>query len=199
MPQAALEGPPPGDETRYTMTASLVLALIGPNTTGIVHRVAQIAAAHDANWVGARMANLAGQFAGIVHLELPEANMQRLMTAFGEIEHTGMRVLITKGNASASEAMMAPATDILRLGLVGNDHPGIVRDISGAVARLGVSIENLVTDCVSGAHSGGALFRASAELQVPRDVAVPELRAALESVAQDLMVDLTLEAGLPVR
>lgn len=145
------------------------------------------------------MANLAGQFAGIVHLELPEANAQRLTTAFGEIERTGMRLLITKANALAGEAMMAPVMDVLRLELVGNDHPGIVRDISGALAGLGVSIENLVTDRVSGAHSGDALFRASAELDVPRDVAVPELRGALEALAEDLMVDLTLEAGSTAR
>jgi glycine cleavage system regulatory protein len=178
-----------------TMTASLVLALIGPNTTGIVHRLAQIAADHDANWLGARMTNLAGQFAGIVHLELPEANVQALMAGFGEIERMGMRLLITKVNAPASE----PAIDVLRLEVVGNDHPGIVRDISDALARLGVSIENLVTDRTSGACSGDALFRASAALQVPGDVATSEVRAALESLAQDLMVDLTLDAGSAVR
>jgi glycine cleavage system regulatory protein len=177
------------------MNTSLVLALIGPNTTGIVHRLAQIAAAHGANWVGARMANLAGQFAGIVHLELPDANTQALMAAFGEIERTGMRLLITRGNAPANE----PAIDVLRLEVVGNDHPGIVRDISGALAGLGVSIENLVTDRVSGACSGDALFRATAELQVPDDIATSELRTALEALAQDLVVDLTLDAGSAVR
>ena len=177
------------------MKTSFVLALIGPNTTGIVHRLSQIAAAHDANWLEARMANVAGQFAGIVHLELPEANAQPLMAAFGEMERMGMHLLITKGNAPASE----PAIDVLRLEVVGNDHPGIVRDISGALARLGVSIENLVTDRVSGACSGDALFRASADLQVRGDVPTPQLRAALESIAQDLMVDLTLDTGSAVR
>ena len=103
-----------------TMAASLVLALIGPNTTGIVHRLAQIAADHDANWLGARMANLAGQFAGIVHLELPEANVQALMAAFGEVERIGMRLLITHGDAPGHE----PAIDVMRLEVVGNDHPG---------------------------------------------------------------------------
>jgi len=181
------------------MAASLVLALIGPNTTGIVHRVAQIAAAHEANWVGARMANLAGQFAGIVHFELPEVNTERLMNAFAELERTGMRLLITKADPSASEAMVSPPKDVLRLEVVGNDHPGIVRDISGALASVGVSIENLVTGCMSGPHSGDALFRASAALQLPRGVAIPELRAALEAVAQDLMVDLTLEADSLIR
>jgi len=173
------------------MNTSLILAVIGPNTTGIVHRLAQIAAAHEANWVGARMANLAGQFAGIIQLELPVANADALTAALHEIELTGMRLLITRGNAMPS----ARDVDVLRLELVGNDHPGIVRDISGALARLGVSIENLITDRVSGANSGEPLFRASAKLQVPGTVQTPELRVALESVAHDLMVDLTLDSG----
>ena len=82
------------------MTKSLVLALIGPNTTGIVHRVAEIAMAHDANWLSARMMNLAGQFAGIVHLELPQANVEALKSALREVERNGMRILVTGGDAA---------------------------------------------------------------------------------------------------
>ncbi|HLX27784.1 MAG TPA: ACT domain-containing protein [Casimicrobiaceae bacterium] len=173
------------------MNTSLVLALIGPNTTGIVHRVAEIATAHDANWLSARMMNLAEQFAGIVHLEVSEANAEALESALHEVERTGMHVLITSGDP----ALSGPATDHLRLDLVGSDHRGIVRDISGALAQLGVSIESLVTDRVSGAHSGDLLFHASAELRVPADVTTPQLRNALESLAQDLMVDLALDAA----
>ncbi|HEX6795451.1 MAG TPA: ACT domain-containing protein [Casimicrobiaceae bacterium] len=171
------------------MNTSLVLALIGPNATGIVHRVAEIAATHDANWLSARMMNLAGQFAGIVHLELPSGNAEALERALREVEQNGMRVLITGGDTKLAES----ATDHLRLELIGSDHRGIVRDISGALARLGVSIENLVTDRVSGAHSGNLLFRASADLRVPAEVATAQLRNALEALAQDLMVDLTLD------
>ena len=173
------------------MNTSLVLALIGPNTTGIVHRVAEIAANHDASWLSARMMNLVGQFAGVVHLEVSQANAQALKAALSEVERHGMRLLITSGDASAAPW---PA-DHLHLELVGSDHRGIVRDISGALARLGVSIESLVTDRVSGAHSGDLLFRATAELKVPGEVATPQLRTALESLAQDLMVDLTLNAA----
>ncbi|HJU23448.1 MAG TPA: ACT domain-containing protein [Casimicrobiaceae bacterium] len=173
------------------MNTSLVLALIGPNTTGIVHRVAEIATAHDANWLSARMMNLAGQFAGIVHLELPQANAEGLKSALHEVERNGMHVLITSGDA----ALGGSADDHLRLDLVGSDHRGIVRDISGALAKLGVSIESLVTDRVSGAHSGDLLFHATAELRVPADVVTPQLRNALESLAHDLMVDLTLDTA----
>jgi glycine cleavage system regulatory protein len=171
------------------MNASVVLTLIGPNTTGIVYRVAQIVGAHGGNWLGARMANLAGQFAGIVQLELPEANVEAFTNEVRRLESTGMRFLVAHGDAGASGAM----PELLHLELVGQDHPGIVRDVAQALASRGVSIEQLVTDRVSGAFSGEALFRAVAQLRVPDDVPADALRHALEGVAQEVMVDLTLE------
>ena len=81
----------------------------------------------------------------------------------------------------------------MKLELVGQDRPGIVRDISHALASRGVSIEELVTDAVSGSMSGESLVRASAQLRVPADVATSQLRQALEALANDLMVDLTLD------
>jgi glycine cleavage system regulatory protein len=170
------------------MNASLVLTLIGPNTICIVHRVAQIVGAHDGNWLGARMANLAGQFAGIVQLELPQANVDAFTNRLRELDATGMRFLVARGEASS-----AVVPDLLHLELVGQDHPGIVRDVAQALASRGVSIEQLVTDRVSGAFSGEALFRAVAQLRVPDDVPADALRHALEGVAQEVMVDLTLE------
>lgn len=177
------------------MNTALVLTLIGPNTTGIVYRLAHTAALHDANWLGARMANLAGQFAGIVHLDVPDEKAEALSAALHELEGCGMRLLITRGSAGTKQS----ANDLLRLDLIGQDHPGIVRDISGVLAQHEASIENLVTERVSSAFAGNELFRATAQLRVPGNVVVPELRASLESLAHELMVDLTLDSGLAAR
>jgi len=171
------------------MNASLVLTLIGPNTIGIVFRVAQIVGAHGGNWLGARMANLAGQFAGIVHLELPHTKVEAFTQGLRELESMGMRFQVARGDVSAD----ASVPDLLHLELVGQDHPGIVHDVAGALARRGVSIEQLVTDRVSGAFSGEALFKAVAQVRVPSEVSTDDLRTALESVAHEVMVDLTLE------
>jgi predicted amino acid-binding ACT domain protein len=43
----------------------------------------------------------------------------------------------------------------------GNDRPGIVRDLSGSLARRGVSIEELYTEVVSAAMSANQLFKVS--------------------------------------
>src|SRR6266404_6277622 len=131
------------------MPASLILTIVGPDRPGLVNLISDRVTAHGGNWLESRMANLAGQFAGIVHLHVPQASIEALIVAFQEL------------------------------------------------ASRGVSIEELVTDCVSGSMSGESLVRASAQLRVPAHVGTAQLRGALEAIANDLMVDLTLDDSGP--
>jgi glycine cleavage system regulatory protein len=170
------------------MLTLLVLTIVGPDRPGLVNLISDRATAHGANWLESRMANLAGQFAGIVLLQIPDSKVDALVKAIEEFEAQGLRVTALRGAAGSSRSMRR-----LHLELVGQDRPGIVRDISGALARQGVSIDELVTDCVSGSMSGESLFRARAQLQVPAEVETRALRRVLEDLANDLMVDVTLD------
>ena len=87
---------------------------------------------------------------------------------------------------------------LLRLELVGQDRPGIVRDISRALAELGISIQELTTEVTSAAMSGEHLFHASALLQVPSSVATADLQRVLEGLANELMVDVNLHEAAAV-
>ena len=73
----------------------------------------------------------------------------------------------------------------LRLELVGQDHPGIVRDISHALALRGISIEELETETRSASMAGGTLFYAEAVLLAPQTMPLNELESALEALASD--------------
>jgi len=177
------------DDGASQMPASLILTIVGPDRPGLVNLISDRVTAHGGNWLESRMANLAGQFAGIVHLHVPQASVEALIVAFQELEAQGLRIVVTRGTDGASGA---PGRR-MKLELIGQDRPGIVRDISHALASRGVSIEELVTDCVSGSMSGESLVRASAQLRVPAHVGTAQLRGALEAIANDLMVDLTLD------
>jgi glycine cleavage system regulatory protein len=78
------------------------------------------------------------------------------------------------------------------LDLVGADRPGIIRDISRALALRQVNVDELHTECTSAPMSGEILFNARAKLRVPLDTAVEDLCEVLEEIASDLMVDITL-------
>jgi glycine cleavage system regulatory protein len=171
------------------MSTSLVLTIVGPDRPGIVKLLSDRIGEHGGNWLQSRMANLAGQFAGIVLFQLPAAQVDALLRALGELEASGLKIVVTRG----ADVVPARRDRRLQLELIGHDRPGIVREISHELARRGVSIEELATDCVSGSMSGESLMRATAQLRVPAQVATAELRGALEALANDLMVDVTLD------
>jgi len=170
------------------MTA-LTLTLIGRDRPGLVRSLAARGGDARGNWLESRMARLAGQFAGILLIELPEAEVERLVADLKLLEAEGLQAIVERG---VGEERTAPQ-QTLTLELVGHDHPGIVRDITQALAGRRVNIEELTTRVVSASFSGERMFEAEARLRVPADVALPELREALEQLANELMVDLRLD------
>ena len=174
-------------------TASLAVTVVGPDRPGIVKLLAERAKGFGANWAASRMANLAGQFAGIVHLEVPAENADALSNALSALESTGLRVVIAR-----SEPAAAPAgRRAVRLELAGPDRPGIVRDLSTGLAERGVSIEDLHTEVVDGAAGAGHVFKVRALLFVPNAVTNEALGRALDALATEMKVDLALGEGVP--
>lgn len=173
------------------MMTSLVLTLIGEDRPGLVRALSEQVAALGGNWLESRMARLAGKFAGILLVSVPEANADALAAALRELESQGLRITIEKGIGEVETPVQGYR--MLKLDLVGQDRPGIVRDISQALAGRGVSIEELTTEYISGSWSGENLFQAAARLRVPRNVALDELRELLEGLANELMVDIVLD------
>ncbi|MEP7207945.1 MAG: ACT domain-containing protein [Casimicrobiaceae bacterium] len=172
------------------MTTSLVITAIGGDRPGIVNAVSDVAQRFGANWAGSRMASLAGQFAGMVHFEVADDKAQALADALQALEATGLRIVI-----AVSAVPRAPGRRrSVRLEAVGHDRPGIVRDLSGSLARLDVSIDELHTHVASAAMSGERLFKVKALLAVPVGVTSDALQGALEALANEMMVDIELGA-----
>jgi len=175
------------------MPISLILTIVGPDRPGLVNLISEQVTTHGGNWLESRMANLAGQFAGIVHVHVPKSTADALIAALRQLEQQGLQIVVTRGvEAAAAQGRR------MKLELIGQDRPGIVREISHALANRGVSIEELVTDFVSGSMSGESLVRGSARLRVPTQLSMVQLREALEALANDLMVDVTLDEDRPV-
>ena len=167
---------------------SLIVTAIGADRPGIVSLLSDRAQGFGANWAGSRMANLAGQFAGMVHFEVPAANAEPLAQALSSLEASGLRVVIEK-----VETPPAPAgRRIVRLELTGLDRPGIVRDLSRSLAEQGVSIDDLHTEIVDGNTSAEHLFKVKALLVVPESLPNEKLRQALSALADEMMVDIAL-------
>jgi glycine cleavage system regulatory protein len=107
------------------------------------------------------------------------------LKAFGE---RGLSVIIERITTPAARGRYRR----LRLELIGSDRPGIVHDVSRALAERRINVDELETECVSAPMSGEMLFKATANLHAPDGVAIDELRNHLEDLADELMVDIQL-------
>jgi len=170
--------------------ATLVLTVIGNDKSGLVDALAAPIAAHGGSWDRSHMARVAGQFAGIVVVSAPDDQVASLTASFDAISAQGF-LDVQVAIASTDDGTDATPTDgLMSLELVGQDRPGIVSEISAALASRNVSILELDTQTTSAPMSGEPLFEARATLRIPNDLSQDELRDALEDIANELMVDL---------
>jgi glycine cleavage system regulatory protein len=167
--------------------ASLVLTILGDDRPGLVSAVSAPISAHGASWERSEMSRLAGKFAGIVVVSVPSDRLDALVAELTALESQGLQVIVERtGEPAPLNAQR------LQLDLLGADRPGIVAEISAALADAQVSIEELSTDVRDAPMAGGTLFEARAVLNAPSDSDTDALRAVLEALADELMVEIRL-------
>jgi len=169
------------------MQVPLVMTILGPDRTGLVESVAQVVADHGGNWLESRMCRLGGEFAGILRIELPVEKRQMLLDALQALQGRGLALVVRPDEAAASATQGRQA----KLEIVGHDRPGIVRQITHALARASVNVEEFSSECVSAPMSGETLFKAAARLQLPERCDLAALKTDLEKIADDLLVDIS--------
>jgi glycine cleavage system regulatory protein len=169
------------------MAATLTLTCIGDDRPGLVSALSAPISAHGASWERSQMARLAGKFAGILLVEVAEERVDALVADLSELKDIGLEVTIERTDPPAEHPSIR-----LDLELLGADHPGIIAEISAALAARRIGIEELTTDVRDAPMAGGQLFEARAVLEAPYVTDTEELRSTLEALADELMVDIRL-------
>ena len=134
------------------------------------------------------MSRLGGFFAGILRVEVPPAQEALLMATLRRLESGGLSLVVHADQPTP----LSETAHLSRLDIVGQDRPGIVRQISHTLARYGVNVEELESECASAAMSGETLFHARATLSIPDACDTASLRKELERIAADLIVEISL-------
>ena len=170
------------------MNLDLVLTVIGDDRPGLVETLSGTISAHQGNWLESSMSHLAGKFAGIVRVSVPDAKQESLRAALAAI--TSLKVV-------AEIAPTANATGTARsrefmLNLVGHDRIGIVREVTQVLARHVVNVESLDTYISAAPMSGETLFHAEAVLRASEALDAAVLKDELEALSAELVVDIAL-------
>lgn len=165
----------------------LVLSVIGDDRAGLVHTLAEVISRHGGNWEDSRMAHLAGTFAGLVEVSVADTDAEALLAGLRSLDG-----VLDVADRQPVVADPGPERVPLSLDLLGNDRPGIVREISRALSACDVNVVSLTTDSSDAPMAGGRIFAATALLEAPAGADLDALSGELEALARDLMVEVTL-------
>lgn len=171
----------------------LVFTFVGADQPGLVEVLSQTVAGHGGNWLESRMSELAGQFAGIVKIEVTPAREPALRAALLALGSDKLSLVV----AGQPGQEVAGPWRYVRLHILGNDRPGIVRDVAHALAARQINVREMDTSITSAPMSGELLFEAKAHIQMPQGQDLEELTAQLDLIAVAQCVDIDLEEVVP--
>ena len=167
---------------------SLVVTVIGNDRPGIVSALAERAQRHGANWQASHMARLAGEFAGVVQIDVPPGQAEALTQSLHGLESAGLRVIINRSDGATVPAGLRRH----QLDLVGNDRVGIVSQFTRMLAERGISIEQLHTELLHEGAASAPRFEVRAQVLVPQALDLAALRAELGELASAMVLDIAL-------
>ncbi|WP_049629558.1 glycine cleavage system protein R [Cellvibrio sp. pealriver] len=172
------------------MNTQLVLTVLCDDRPGVVEQLAQTISTHHGNWLESRMAQLAGKFAGILQVAVADEHQQELRNALSNLTTLGFKIVV-----DTATTINKPECREFSFSVVGNDRPGIVREIAQAFAARHINMGELETACSSMPWSGEPLFEATGIIEVPKSVDMNELYDHLDIIADELAVDIRLESS----
>ncbi len=170
------------------MKTHLIISLIADDKPGLIEDLAIVVSNYSGNWLESNMSHLAGKFAGIFRVSVDDAKAELLANELRAVS-TSFNLQVECGDASNDRGLDAQP-DLLNVNMVGNDRPGIVMEISRALALMGVNVESFATTCEAAPMSGEVLFKLDAVLKNSRNLDSEKLKANLELLADDLVIEI---------
>ncbi len=172
------------------MSDSLVFTIIGADRPGVVEQISRVVNAHEANWLGSRMGQLGGKFAGMIQVQGERAQLDSLKLALEALEGLTVVVeVVDETTTSQDEVAEASRTAVTMLGL---DRPGIVKEVSSALASEGINVLALETAVSAAAMTGRLMFSGRALIALPPGYDIGVLAERLAAISADLGVDIEL-------
>lgn len=175
------------------MTTTMVFTFVGADKPGLVGKLAQTVSSHGGNWLESRMSELAGHFAGIVQVAVSPAQLPALRAALTELSGDELTIIVAGAGPRGGDP---DPGRLLRLSIIGNDRPGIVREVATALAARDINVRNMVTTITSAPMSGAPWFEATVSVEVTAALDLAELKQQFDAIANALSVDIDMEESL---
>jgi len=172
------------------MKTKVILSAVGSDRPGLTQALAETVLGAGGNWLESHLSHLGGKYVGAVLVEVEQDRLPALTDAIGKIDASGLHVSMVAAGETVDSAGHP-----LSIEVVGQDRPGIVREVTAVLTRLGANIEDFGSSTQKSAWSGEPIFRAEARVRVPPEVSFEQVQSALEAISGEIMVDLTVTPG----
>ena len=174
------------------MNSHLLISAIGQDRPGIVDEVSAFILAHQCNVEDSRMAALGGDFALIMLVGGPQADVKKLADHLPELENKSALTIVSR-SAASTPAPPALAPLPYNLKAVGTDHTGIVHEIAHLLAGMNINVEAAQTATSHAPPAGTPIFSMNMKLTAPPNLHADQIRSELTKLGQQLSVDITIE------
>jgi glycine cleavage system regulatory protein len=171
--------------------ALFVLSAVGSDRPGLTKALAAAILSAGGNWLESHLSRLGGLYVGSVLVELRSEGVDDLRVAAAAVDALGLEVRIAPAHSAAVDHPGAVG-DAFDFVLVGQDRPGIVREVTATLSGLDANIETFKTWIAAEPHSGLPLFHMQARLRLPPGLPAHAIQAALENISAEIMVDTSL-------
>jgi glycine cleavage system regulatory protein len=173
-----------------SVETSYIITFIGDDRPGLVEQLSGAVERNGGNWHESRLSQLGGKFAGLVLVTLPTTSGPALESALKELSSTGLSVRVT---ATTETAPSEAGSRRINLSVLGPDRPGIVREISQALAARQINVIEMDSGVDSAPMSAELLFRAGIEAHIPSNTDLDELQDTLEEIANQMTLEIDLD------
>lgn len=171
------------------MDTYYILTFIGDDRPGLVEQLSQVIENNSGSWHESRLSQLEGKFAGLVLISMAAENAESLERDLKALSATGLSVRVTPATGGAT----SPSGQRITLSVVGPDRLGIVREISRALARREINVEEMDSRVESAAMSAEMLFSARILARIPTNTDLTDLAETLDDIAEQMTLDIDLE------
>ncbi len=168
------------------MKTDLILLFTSSDRPGIVQSITKAVVSNGGNWEESRLAKLAGDFAGIARISMPESKLAQFERAIKELASHGLDIRVKP--AQESPAPAAGTHCVLRCN--GADHEGIVNSIAAYLAGDGINVESMETAVEHAPISGTPLFNMFAEIVLPQTISLDDFSQRITAMSSELGIDI---------
>jgi glycine cleavage system regulatory protein len=170
------------------MPLNYVITFIGDDQTGIVGALSAVIEKHGGNWLESQLSKLGGKFAGLILVALPDQVVEELHAELKTLRGGEWSVRITPTEAVG----VVPELANLTLSILGPDRPGIVKEVSRALAEAGINVLELESRVENAAFTGEAMFRAEIRAQAPDNQPIRAIENQLDAIAEAMTLDIDI-------